>query len=382
MAVTRYERFHQLTIDELITEALNEQTERVPYHLLSVIDRIEKFQEHLMDDGLVLGTINTYVQKIKSIYKKNRVELPYIDGVNPKMAKRREYIEYKDILTKDEIKKALSHMRLPAQARALTIVQGGLSNEECNHLTTRRFLEETRKYHQCDDDIKALEWLSDENHPIIWITKLIRQKTKKPYYAVIGAEAVNKIAEAKIYELSLKHNHGELPYKLLDMNKDSFQRVCRKVNKKLGFGLVSEESKFRSHNLRRFHATYIRGGVMSYDESSRISNMEIDELQGRGKTNVQDTYIKSNPLEQKLIYAKVMNNVSLYHEYDYEVTYDDVVISVKDQVKTNKNLEKKVIELEHQLNERQKASRELENLKEKYGEDTFNAILEGILNAS
>jgi hypothetical protein len=319
--------------------------------------------------------------RIKSVYNKNRINLPYIEPINPKRTKHREYIEYSDVLTKDEIKKALACMRLPAQARALTIIQGGLSNEECEHLTTRAFIDENYRYHQCDDDVDALRWLANPNHPIIWVTKLIRIKTGKPYYAILGAEAVNKIAEAKLHEKGMAKNNGIIPSKLLDTSKTGFQNTCRLVNRKCGFGLVAEESKFRSHNLRRFHATYIRGGVPTYEEKSRISLAEIDEMQGRGKTNVQDTYIKSNPLEQKLIYAKVMNNVSLWNQYDYEITDDDIIVYRVDQLLENQKLQKEVDDLQKKLEKKQIASQKVQMLRDELGDDAFKEMIGEILNA-
>lgn len=379
--ISKYESFHGMTFEELMDEALMEQYNNVPPHLLKITERIETFQTHLNDEEkLCYGTINLHIQRIKSIYRRNRVVIPYVIPLNPKRARHREYIEYKDVLTKSELRKALSYMRLPAQARAMAIIQGGLSNEECEHLTTRAFIDETYKYHQCDVDVDALEWLSDEDHPIIWVTRLTRKKTGKPYYALLGAEAVNMIAKSKLYEMNLKKNNGHIPDKLLNMDKSSFQRACRMANKKCGFGLVAEESKFRSHNLRRFNATYIRGGVLTYEENSRISNSEIDELQGRGKTNVQDTYIKTNPLEQKLIYAKVMNNLSLWNEYDYVLTDDDVVIFRVDSRLENQKLKRKVKNLSEKLEKKEKASQKVDALRKELGDDTFKELLQEILS--
>ena len=380
-SVKKYEEFHGTTIEALISEALEEQSNQVPTHLLKIIERLEDFQEYLINEDYVIGTIKNHITKIKSVYHKNRIDIPYIEPVNPKRTKRREYIEYKDVLTKDELKCALKHMRLPAQARAMVMIQGGLSNNECEQLKTRAFIDETRKYHQCNGDMDALEWLSDETNPIIWVTKLIRVKTGKPYYAVIGAEAVNKIAEAKMYEMQLPKNEGRIPEKLLDTNIRAFGKTCRDVNTKCGFGLVAEESKLRPHNLRRFHATYIRGGVLSYEEKSQISLAEIDEMQGRGKTSVQDTYIKSNPLEQKLIYAKVMNNVSLWNEYEYEIIDDDIVLYFVDQLSENQKLKKEVKNLEQKLQQKQKASEKVKKLREELGNDVFDEMMAEILNA-
>lgn len=380
--IHEYEEFHGMDIEELVNEALTEQSERVPHHQLSVIDRIGDFQNELIRRGLVHGTIVVMMGRIKTTYRRNWVELPYLTPLNPKTTRRREYIEYEDILTKEELRCAMTHMKLPAQARLMVMAQGGLSNEECEHLSTKIFIDELYKYHQCEDDMDALKWLSNKNNPVIWVTKLIRQKTKKPYYALIGAEAVNKIAEAKIYESQLPSNDGEFPAKLLTMHKGSFGRSCRVANNKCGFGLVAEESKLRPHNLRRFHATNIRGSALSYEENSRITNAEIDEMQGRGKTNVQDTYIKSNRLEQKLIYAKVMNNVSLFNEYTYVYTGEDVEIFLVNQLEEKKKLEKKVDELESQLQKKQIVSKKVQEMKDLYGEDTLREMMQKILHPS
>lgn len=380
-AINKYEAFHGKSIEELIDEALEEQTNQVPSHLLKIIDRLEDFQNSLIEANFTVGTIKLHMTLIRTIYTKNRIVIPYIEPVNVKQCRKRDYIEFKDILTKDEIRCCLNHLRLPAQARAMAILQGGLSNEECEHLTTRKFIDELYKYHQCDDDIQALEWLADPDNPVIWATKIKRMKTGKPFYALLGGECITKIAEAKLYEAQLPKNKGEIPNKLLNTNKHSFTRACAKVNDKCGLGLVAEESKFRSHMLRKFYATYIRGSVLTYEEHSRISNAEIDEMQGRGKTNVQDTYIKSNPLEQKLIYAKVINNVSLYNEYTYEITDDDVLIFRVDQLSKNKKLEKKVENLEQKLQQKRKASEKVKELRNELGDDLFDEMMGEILNA-
>ena len=381
-SIRKYESFHQMTIDELIEEALDEQTNQVPPHLLKIIDRIEEFQEELIEQGLVVGTIKNHITKIKSIYHKNRVHIPFIEPLNPKRCKHREYIEFKDILTKKEIIKCLPYLRLPSQARAMVIAQGGLSNEECEHLTTRNFLDELKQYHQCDDDVEALEWLSNENNPVIWITRLVRVKTGKPYYAIIGEEAVNKIAEAILYELGLPKNNGVLPDKLLNGHKKAFAKACASANQKVGLGLVAEESKFRSHMLRKFHATNIGGGVLNYEEQSIISNAEIDEMQGRGKTNVQDTYIKTNPLRQKVLYAKVMNNVSFWHEYDYVIKDNDVEVFIVDPSDENRKLKKEVERLSSQLQQKKEASEKVNALRKELGDDVFKDMIGEILNAN
>jgi len=377
-SIGKYEKYHGTRMEELVKEALDEQTERVPNHLLKIIDRIEDFQNFLISQDYEYRTVLIHVSRIKTVYRKNRVYLPYLEEIDPKSCKHRDIIEYKDILTKDELRKVLPSMRLPMRARAMTMLQGGLSNEECEHLTTRAFIDETFKYHHQRSDRKALEWLADETNPIIWATRLVRVKTGKPYYAIIGAEAVNCIASAKLYEYELK---GEIPPKLLNTHKNTMNRLCSQLNKKFGLGKAGGMYRLRPHMLRKFHATYIRGGVLSYEENTIISNFEIDELQGRGKTSVQDTYIKTNPIEQKLIYAKVMNNLTLWNEYDYEVIDGDVKIWIIDPSAENRKLKEEVKHLNKKLQKKQQASEKVKALREELGEEVFEELLGEIIGA-
>lgn len=57
-AIKLYENFHGMTLEELMEEALDEQTERVPSHKLKIIDRIEGFQKYLIEEKLEYNTIN------------------------------------------------------------------------------------------------------------------------------------------------------------------------------------------------------------------------------------------------------------------------------------------------------------------------------------
>lgn len=378
-AIKKYEEFHGLSIEQLIVEALDEQTQQVPSHLLKVIDRIEDFQNQLIEDGFVYGTIHTHLSKIKSVYRKNRVVLPYLEPLNSKRVKRNDVIEFKDILTKEELREVLPLMRLPLRARAMAMVQGGLSNEECEHLTLHSFIDELRCYHQKENIIDALEWLANETNPVIWITKMVRIKTGKPFYAILGAEAVNTIASAKLYEVHLGH---ELSEKLLNTHKSSMSRICSKLNKRLNLGSAGGMYRLRPHALRKFHATYIGGSALSYEEHSLITNQEIDEMQGRGKTGVQDTYIKTNPIRQKVLYAKVMNNVSLWHEYDYQLVGDDVRVFLSDPSAENRKLKKEVQLLSEELQKKKQASEKVKELRKTLGDDVFQEMISEILNAS
>ena len=83
---------------------------------------------------------------MKTVFRKSRVRVPYIPPMNEINAKHNAVITFEDYLTKDEIKKAIQYLPLIQQARAMAMVTGGLSNDECASLKTRKhFIEPLRK---------------------------------------------------------------------------------------------------------------------------------------------------------------------------------------------------------------------------------------------
>ncbi len=74
-------------------------------------------------------------------------------------------------------------------------------------------------------------------------------------------------------------------------------------------GFVGRYRFFRSHALRKFHASNIG-----------LSADIVDELQGRGKTKVHEAYIKTNPKRLKEIYMGAMHNVMIFDDWieEYE----------------------------------------------------------------
>ena len=138
-------------MDELIEEALDEQSEGVAEHKLKIYDRIVDFRTSLLDEGRLVTGVSSYITRIRTVYKKSRVRIPYIPPSNQINANRTPVIRFEDFLTKDEIKKGIEYMPLIMKARALAMVSGGLSNDECANLTTRQFIDSLYEYHKCDD---------------------------------------------------------------------------------------------------------------------------------------------------------------------------------------------------------------------------------------
>lgn len=381
-AVRLFEECHGISMDDLIKEALDEQSSKTAEHELKIYDRILDYRQSLIDEGRVITGVSTYVTRIKTVYKKNRVRIPYIPPVNEINANRNPVIKFEDYLTKDELRKALEYLPLIQRARAMAMISGGLSNEECANLTTRQFIDSLYEYHRCDDDVEALRYLSNTDN-IIWIICIKRGKTGKPFYALMNPECVTLTALAKLEEIK-PLRYGKLPRyldkRLYPTDKNYFGDCCRRINKGLNMGMAGRKTRFRPHMMRKFHATAIRGNYHIGD--NRLSAIEIDELQGRGMTAVQETYIKSNPIQQKFLYAQVINNVSLWHKYSYHIEGDDVVLEVVDDYEENKKLKRQNEKLQKKLEVSHDIREDVKYLIADKGIDEVADIVAQLLKAS
>ena len=382
-AVKLFEEYHGMTMDSLITEALDEQTENVAEHNLKVYDRIYDFRENLLDEGRIASGVATYTTRIKTIYKKSRVRLPYIPPINDINANHNEVIKFEDYLTKDELRKGIEYLPLIQKARMLAMVTGGLSNDECANLRTKEhFIDALYDYHQCDDDVEALRWLADSD-TVLWIICIKRGKTGKPFYAIMNPECVKMTAMAKLEEIK-PLPYGKVPRsidkRLYPTDKDYFGECCRRINNGLNYGTAGGKTRFRPHMFRKFHGTAIRGNYHIGD--NQLSPMEIDELQGRGMTSVQSTYIKSNPIKQKFLYCQVINQVSLWHKYGYRIVDDDVELFIVEDEVENKRLKKENEKLKRKLEVSQDIKEDIKNLIEDKGIDEVANIVAELLKAS
>ena len=120
-----------------------------------------------------------------------------------------------------------------------------------------------------------------------------RIKTDKYYYTFCSPEASSAIVKYLKTRNNLKLND-----KLFDFTSSQLFSKFQEINDNMKWGFKGKYRFFRSHSLRKFHASNIG-----------LSSEYIDALQGRSKSDVHETYIKTNPQKLKEIYESVMNNV-------------------------------------------------------------------------
>lgn len=312
----RYREVNNMSLCELLEEAIWEQEQRVPVHRLSIYDRIIAFRDFLAENYFA-NTVSSSVSNIMTFYRYNRIDIPFIPPLNAKNLKRNDPIRFEDLPTKDELRLALKFADDNLKLWILVLISSGSSRVDAKSMTNRTLFEGTWPYHKKDNFKDALECLADRND-VVCTCKLIRQKTDKPYYTFLNPECVQEVARVK-----LKQEDFDLDDPLLKNSIGYVSEKFRYLNAKLGFGEVSGASRLRAHMLRKFHASYLNQGSLEYE---MLHMDKIDKLHGRGRNQTRRTYFKNNPEDLKIDYVKAMNSISLYHKYDYEMVNDKIKV--------------------------------------------------------
>jgi len=315
-ALKKYEYYHEMSIDELVKEALKEEKANIPLKERKIRKRLISFRRYLLLSSLSNKTAKTYFTRIKSIYRYLDIEMPEI----PPIKYPKEYeSNYRDLPTKKEIRKAIKTSPLIMQAIILFMVSSGAGRAETLSLTVRHFINATSQYHTKNTIKEILEELSKKDN-IVPVFYLKRIKTDKYYHTFCTPEATQKIIEYLKTRSELKEND-----QLFKMSISTLNMKFRQINDRNRWGFKGRYRFFRAHVLRKYHASNI-GLPIEY----------IDELQGRGKTKVHEAYIKINPQNLKRMYERKMDNLKIIENKEEENEDNEFNISINVFIKGKK----------------------------------------------
>ena len=311
-AIAKYEFFHDMDMGSLMDEAIVEEDEGISLKNRKIKGRLLDFRSFLLDSGLAISTVRTYFSRIKTFYRHFEIELPYLNDIKFD----EEYLSsYYDLPTRGDIRKVCSISSNAFRALVLFISSSGCAKAETLSLTVGDFVKASDDYHDggsIDDVLNCLIGRRD----IVPAFYLKRIKTNKFYYAFCSPEASHHIVKYLISRKGLS-----LDDRLFDFTDSSLIYSFKKVNDKLDMGFVGRYRFFRSHALRKFHASNIG-----------LSADIVDELQGRGETRIREAYMKTNPIKLKEIYMGAMHNVMVFDDWIGECEKEDDCVFIENQV--------------------------------------------------
>lgn len=287
IALNYYSKFQKKSLSELLNEADLEEEQGIRWKNRKLKQRLITYRNHLYEN-YVKSTAELKFALIKTFYKHYEIEIHDLPPVNKKNIQLSEPLKFKDLPDKELIKKALKIANPLMKAVILFMSSSGCARAETLSLTLKDYLDATREFHNSNSICEAVEKLYDKD--VIPTFYLKRIKTNKYYYTFCSPEANTEIINYLLTREDLDDNNLEnIP--LFKCNVSYFERHFAKINNILNLGKIGAHNKFKSHILRKFHATNLYNDKMSLDE--------IDALQGRSKDSTRSTYFTEDPSKLK-----------------------------------------------------------------------------------
>ena len=349
-SVETYTEIIGRNIKDLIKEAIFEEESNISWRNRKLRKYLIQYKEYL-NSKYRKGTAKKYYTTVCAVYRAYEVE---INQIPVRLNNNYEVISYDDIPSKEEISKALDYMNICMKSLTLLIISSGLTIVDVLNLTVQDFLDATKDYHNKYSTIsEQLKEMNNTCNLIVGTWKLRRQKTNKYFYTFTTPEANTAILDYLIKREVIN------PYdKLFDIQKKTVYRTYKQINQTLQLGKAGPNyNRLRPHMFRKYHASHLKDYIgMDY----------VDALQGRGKSNVRESYFYENPKILKEIYMDNMQHVTIHNE-----KYENITLSEE-----NSMLHSNLDELKDNVHEL-----ELENkkIKENIHEEAQKAV-EDFLN--
>ena len=291
IALKQYADFQDESIEYLIKEAYCDEKNKIPLKDRKLKQRLLNFRDFLINSELSPTTAKTYFSKVKTFYMHFEIEIPYL----PTIQYDKDYeTSYFDLPTKKHISEALEIASADLKAVILFMSSSGTAKAETLSLTVDDFINATVKYHEGGSLKEVLNTLENKMD-VVPTFYLKRIKTDKYYYTFCSPEASMMIVKYLKTRKNLK-----MEDQLFDFSNQTLMSRFKQVNDSMGWGRKGNYRFFRTHTLRKFHASNIG-----------LNTEYIDALQGRTKNQVHEAYIKTNPDKLKEIYKSAMHNVMI-----------------------------------------------------------------------
>ena len=294
-----YSKFNNQTFVDLIDEAEYEENQSIRWKNRRLKERLLNFRNFL-----TLNYRKNYARvtlsRVLTIYKHYEIEIHKLPSQSSKNYNESTPVTFNDLPTKSIIKNAVNSTTPVMRALILFMVSSGCARRETLDLTIQDFINATGKYHD-RNNIKEIIAELEMKKNIIPTFRLKRQKTNKYYFTFCSHEATFEIINYLKSRKSLKNED-----KLFEIHYITVSRNFIRINDELKLGKVGNYNRFRSHMLRKFHASSLKNDGMHIED--------INSLQGKSKNMIDEAYYFENPESLKREYIAHVNAVIIYDE--------------------------------------------------------------------
>ena len=270
-----YTEYFQMSLKELLDEAEEEEEQGIRWKHRTLKKRLIEYRTHLYNT-YAPSTAKSRFNKIQAFYRHFDIEIHPLPKFNVKNLEKLPPTKYTSLPDKEVIRAAVDIATPVMKAIILFMSSSGCGRAETLSLSVADYIEATKEYHQGGEIQEIIETV-DKIDDVVPTFDVLRRKTNKYYVTFCSPEAVHAINTHLLNRNTLTPDS-----KLFQIHKDYFIEAFENINNKLGLGKVGHYIRFRSHMLRKYHASALMNDGMSRDI--------VNDLQGRTKPQTENSY--------------------------------------------------------------------------------------------
>ena len=264
--------------------------------------RLIEFRSYLYDKHAVT-TAKGRFSKLLAFYRHFEIEIHPLPKYNLRNTKPERPIDFKELLNKEILRDAIDIAPPVMKPIILFMASSGCARAETRNITIQDYIDATKEYHNGGNIYEVIRQLNQYEN-VVPSFKILRVKTNKYYTTFCSPEAVRSINNyllSRTEQLTPEH-------KLFKIGKTYFSHSFIKINNQLGLGKVGNYNRFRSHGLRKFHASSLMNDGMSREL--------VNDLQGRTKPITDDSYFFTDENSLKEEYIKHLTALSIMKDVE------------------------------------------------------------------
>ena len=304
LALTNYASYFNQDLDELLAEAEEDENNNIKWKRRRVKAKLTEYRHHLLQK-YALNTVKKHMIAINKFYRFYDIEIQKLPMINEKSIQKAHPIYFKDLPDKEIIREAVSIASPFMKAVILFICSSGCGRAETLNLTIQDYIDALSEYvpRRCRNIYEIID-ITNEDKNIVPTFNIRRLKTNKYYTTYCSPEAVKAMNAYLLTRTDPLTNES----KLFKTHPQYLINNFQKINDYLGLGKVGNYNRFRSHMLRKFHASALYNDGMSLDK--------VNDLQGKSKNKTDQAYFMVNPEDLKYDYIQHLPAVTINKEVE------------------------------------------------------------------
>lgn len=300
--IKEYTAYFQTSMVDLLEEAEDEEEQGIRWKYRTLKKRLIDYRSYLYNKHAVT-TAKGRFSKILAFYRHFEIEIHPLPKYNLKNTKPERPLDFNELINKEVIRDAIDIATPVMKPLIIFMCSSGCARTETRNLTIQDYIDATKNYHNGGDIYQVIYQLNQYDD-VIPTFKVLRVKTNKYYTTFCSPEAVKSINN---YLLS-RPEELKPEDQLFKIGKSYFIQSFININNQLGLGKVGNYNRFRSHALRKFHASSLMNDGMNRDL--------VNDLQGRTKPITDNSYFFTDENSLKEEYIKHLPAVTIMKDVE------------------------------------------------------------------